>query len=150
MRRVRPATLQYDADRLSAVREHLNVLYSVATRVLHDRDEAEDAVQEALVTLWNLGETPPNLRAWLTRTVLHRSLHARRSALRRRKWEARAGVELEPLADDSCALCAPGDEIERRQLREALDRALAGLSEEHRLVLSLREIQGTIYSESNT
>ncbi|MGH0034504.1 MAG: RNA polymerase sigma factor [Myxococcota bacterium] len=123
------------------MQKHLNELRSVAARVLGSRDEAEDAVQEALVTFWRLRDEPPNVRAWLVRTVLHRSLHARRTAMRRRKWESRAGEEL----SRSCALCAPGDELERRELLETLDSALAGLSEEHRVVLAMREIQHLDY-----
>lgn len=132
-----------EADRLESVRDHLSELRSVATRVLGCRDAAEDAVQEALVTLWGLRDSPPNQRAWLVRTVLHRSLHARRTAMRRRKWETRAGEELTRW----CALCAPGDELERRELRRTLDRALEGLSEEHRTVLALREIEDLDYEE---
>ncbi len=124
------------------VRPHLNRMLAVAERILGCPDAARDAVQEALVTLWQMGEMPPNLRGWLVRTVTHRSLHARRSAERRRKWEERAGVA----ASDSCALCDPLREVEARELRRQLEQAFAGLSSEQRLVIALRELEDMDYA----
>lgn len=121
------------------VRPHLNRMLAVAERILGCPDAARDAVQEALVTLWQAREVPPNLRGWLLRTVTHRSLHARRSADRRRKWEARAGA-------DGCVLCDPLRQIQARELLRQLDRAFAELSDEQRLVVALHEIEDLDYS----
>ena len=124
------------------VTPHLQRLTEVAERILGSGEEAEDAVQEALVTLWRSKEAPPNPRGWLVRTVVHRSLHARRTALRRRKWEERAGVDWVT----TCPLCDPSETVEAQELQQQLDHALEGLSDDHRIVVALRA-EGLEYHE---
>ena len=128
-------------DLSAAIAPHLGRLLQVAERILGCPDEARDAVQEALITLWEAAEAPANLRAWLVRTVIHRSLHRRRGAERRRKWEERAGVEMSTW----CLLCDPQRSAEGSELRRQLDVALRALSEEQRLVVALRALEGLDY-----
>lgn len=132
-RRTRPAA-RAEEPLLALVRPHLDRLFAVAERILGDPARADDAVQEALVTLWSSREAPPNLRGWLVRTVVHRSLHARRTEQRRRKWEERAGEEWSA----TCPLCDPSESIEARELERDLGQALDALSDEHRVVVGLR------------
>jgi RNA polymerase sigma-70 factor (ECF subfamily) len=129
-----------------AVAPHLARLRAVAERILGCQDDAHDAVQEVLVTLWRTPEMPQNLRAWLTRTVIHRALHARRTSERRRKWEELAGIE----ALRGCLLCDPEQEAEGRELRARLDAALRALSEEHLRVIELRALEGLDYEDIAT
>ncbi|MGC6486422.1 MAG: RNA polymerase sigma factor [Planctomycetota bacterium] len=75
---------------------HLPAARAVARRLLGCDHLADDAVQEALVALWRQEEPPDNVRAWLTRAVLLRSRHLRRS-LRRRSHH-------EHVASTHCAL----------------------------------------------
>jgi len=119
------------------------LLRGVARRILGDEDLAQDAVQEALLCLWQAAEVPEPLRGWLVQTVVHRSLHARRSRDRRRRWESEAG---RLLAGD-CPLCNPETELDVRRGLEALGRAMDALSEEQRAVFVLREIEGLDYRE---
>lgn len=135
-----PKSRSFDAAQRAA-HAHLPRMLSVATRILGDSDLAHDAVQEALLTLWLAPRVPENLRAWLIRAVVHRSLHARRGEQRRRKWEERAGAEWA----EACPLCEPDRDLERAEARNLLDRALAQLTEEQRLVLALRETEGLDY-----
>ena len=79
---------------------HIPAVRATARRILGDGDDAADAVQEALIALWEIGPVPDHLRPWLIRTVVHRSLHSRRSKFRRTKWEDRGGEMVMP-----CALC---------------------------------------------
>lgn len=131
-----------DEDLSALVAPHLDRLTEVAERILGSGEQAEDAVQEALVTLWKTRVKPPNPRGWLVRTVVHRSLHARRTAQRRRKWEERAGVEWAA----TCPLCDPSESIEARDLERKLSQALEGLSNEHKIVVALRA-DGLDYQE---
>jgi len=124
------------------VSRHLAHLHAIARRILGDEDLARDAVQEALVTLWRVGRVPAHTRAWLVRTVVHRSLHVRRSQVRRRHWEERAARES---ARDVCPLCDPARELENKQLLAALSSAFQRLMPEYRDVLLLREIEGLDY-----
>ena len=57
---------------------------------LHGEDLADDAVQEALLSLWKEGRMPQNPEGWLVRAVVHRSLHLNRS--RRRRAVTRGGL----------------------------------------------------------
>lgn len=126
-----------------SVERHLAMLRRVAMRILGCPEEAQDAVQEAILALWRVRDRPPELRGWLVRTVVHRSLHRRRSALRRRRWEEQAASESSWIA---CPLCDPEDELRRRELVASLEEALSRLSSDHRIVLALRA-EGLEYDE---
>lgn len=124
-----------------AIDPHLSYLHSVARRILGDEDLARDAVQEALVALWRAGTVPVHVRGWLVRTVVHRSLHSRRTRLRQLALESRAAdEELAP-----CPLCEPERDLEAKRWMEALERELSALSAESREVFLLREREGLEY-----
>ncbi len=116
------------------VEPHLALLRRVALRILGCPEQAQDAVQDAICALWQLHGRPVEIRGWLVRTVVHRSLHRRRSEGRRRRWEERAALD----QDADCPICHPEDEIARRETLRALENALENLSSEHRVVLALR------------
>ena len=75
------------------VHTRLPRLQRLARRILHGEDLADDAVQEALFSLWKEGRMPPNLEGWLVRAVVLRSLHLNRARRRRRGYEERAGAQ---------------------------------------------------------
>ena len=132
----------HDRELAQLVEPDLARLVQVAEKILGSGAEAEDAVQDALIALWRLKDTPPNLRGWLRRTVVHRSLHARRTAQRRKKWEERAGVDWAL----QCPLCDPQEEATGAQLKRQLDHALEALSDQQRIVVALRA-EGLEYDE---
>jgi len=106
-------------------------LHSVAFNILRDRELAQDATQQALLSMW---QALPSLRdptrfdAWAYRTVV-RACYAES---RRTKRYLAALKALNSDGQD-----AP-DAIRRVEDRDQLDRALAGLSLDHRTVLVLR------------
>ncbi len=63
--------------------------FSMALRILRDRDLAEDAVQEALLSLWRNPQTPPLKDAcgWILSIVTAKSIDLGRSRSRRVKRE---------------------------------------------------------------
>ena len=124
-----------------AVREQHAGLGRAARRILRCPDAAHDAVQEALITLWLQPPEHGHERAWLLRTVVHRSLHERRTQQRRRHWE---GAAVEALLDQ-CPLCTPQRELEQREIGALLDRALGALPEPYRAPFLLREVEGWDY-----
>jgi RNA polymerase sigma-70 factor (ECF subfamily) len=130
------------ADRFARAFEQQAGLGRAARSILGCRDAALDAVQEALITLWLHPPNHEHERAWLLRTVVHRSLHERRTEKRRRHWE---GVAVEASLDD-CPLCTPQRELERRELGALLDAALGALPEPYRAPFVLREIEGWDYT----
>jgi RNA polymerase sigma-70 factor (ECF subfamily) len=120
---------------------HLRQLLAKARRLLGSEDQAWDAVQETLLSLWKEEEQPPNLPAWLMRTVTHRSLHALRTRARRRKHEERAAAERPEASrhDDPARLA------EVNELRSRMDEAFSGLTPEHREVFRLRQVERLDY-----
>jgi RNA polymerase sigma-70 factor (ECF subfamily) len=124
-----------------AVGPHLRLLLAKARRLLGSEDQAWDAVQETLLSLWKEEEQPANLPAWLLRTVTHRSLHALRTRSRRRKHEERA-ADQQPEAsrhDDPARLA------QLNELRLRIEATLGGLTREHREVFQLREVDRLDY-----
>ena len=71
----------------AVVQARLPRLQPLARRMLHGEDLADDAVQEALLSLWKEGRMPQNPEGWLVRAVVLRSLHLNRSRRRRRRYE---------------------------------------------------------------
>ena len=109
-------------------------LVGVARRILGDDAQAWDAVQEALIRLWNAGAIPPNPRAWLTRAVVLRSLHLARTRARRRRHEVKA-CDQRPEASDRDD---PARRLDYEELSRALDEVLRSVPPDHRDVILLR------------
>jgi RNA polymerase sigma-70 factor (ECF subfamily) len=116
-------------------------LRRLARRILHSDDLAEDAVQEAVLCLWKEGRLPPNPSAWLSRAVVHRSLHLNRSRHRRRRHELLACLHRPE--SDSGGDAARALEVEEISAR--IDKALWMLSDRLRMVFVLREIEQMDY-----
>jgi len=109
-------------------------LFRVAHRILRDLDAAEDAVQRALVDIWRdlpLLRDLDRFDAWTYRLVVRASL----DEARQRKRHAHVG-ERPPEAPVSPA--ASGMVI----ARDALERAFARLTPEHRAVVVLHHYAG--------
>ena len=124
-----------DAFELLA-RQWVGELDALARLILRDRDMAEDAVQEALVTAWRKLPTlkdPTKFDVWLKRVLLNacRDQHRGRDRQQRRE---RLGASRMPMStpDSSEAL---GD-------RDELDTALRAVTIDQRTVLVLRYYAG--------
>ena len=93
------------------------------------------------MTLWIEGEMPSNPRAWLVRTVVHRSLHLARSRSRRRRHEDRARLtRVEPSDQDD-----PARHLEADELSHILRQAPQSLAPDQRAVLVLAVIDQKDY-----
>lgn len=110
-------------------------LFLIASRILRDSDAAEDAVQQALVAIW---QDLPSLRdpnrfdAWTYRLVVR---YCRSEGRRNR----RMGVHVVDLSED---LAARRDEIGEVATRDQLGRAFDRLSRDHRTVVVLHHLIG--------
>jgi RNA polymerase sigma-70 factor (ECF subfamily) len=124
-----------DADAFDAiVRSASDRLYGIAYRILRDADRAEDALQLALVRIW---DDLPGLRdpakfdAWSYRLVVHASY---REAGQERRWTGRVRqIVADPASEDHASSVASRDELERGFRR---------LTPEHRAVLVLHYFVG--------
>ncbi len=119
------------------VRQHLPRAYAVAYRVVQNREDAEDMVQEGFVAaLKNIDrfELGRPFAPWLHRIIINRSLSARRS---------RAYQLTDELPEQQES---PGDSPLTLTLRgEVMDRfraSLADLPERQRIVIELHEVDG--------
>jgi RNA polymerase sigma-70 factor (ECF subfamily) len=95
--------------------------YAVATLILRDRDRAQDAVQEAMISAWkglSALRNPDAWEAWLHRLTVRACFAQVRKEKRRRLFEIHVELDREPAAahDDTVAV------VERDRLERALDR----------------------------
>jgi RNA polymerase sigma-70 factor (ECF subfamily) len=111
-------------------------MLAAARAILGCEHHAWDAVQEALLSLWHEPRLPANLRAWLLRTVCHRSMHIRRGCQRRRRREERVARQR-----GECTCSAdPATLADARELLALVARACGQLPDELRQVFYLREM----------
>ena len=112
-------------------------LRQFALRLVGDAAAADDLVHEVFVKLpraiRRLGPDA-SLRSFLIGMAANRARHHVRAAVRRRRLAARLGRE--PLPDD-----VPPDQIERRQLAQALVGALDELPLDQRIAFILCEVE---------
>jgi RNA polymerase sigma-70 factor, ECF subfamily len=111
--------------------------YRLATLVMRDRVEGEDAVHDAAVLAWTrFDELRDHTRfdAWFDRIVIN----VCRQRLRRR----RARGVVTQIVMEGAPYLAHGDGTSARAERDALRHALDRLTPEHRVVVVLRHLEG--------
>jgi len=119
------------------VRRYLRRAFAVAYRVLRQREDAEDVIQEAFAgALEHIDsfESGRPFGPWLFRIVINRALNARRS----RSLRATESLP-EDLPD---AARSPSRDLEQSEARDRLRRALESLPERQRIIVSLFELEG--------
>jgi RNA polymerase sigma-70 factor (ECF subfamily) len=126
-------------------RRYRVVAFRVAYRLLGNEADALDAVQEGFVNaLTNLpgfrGQS--SFKTWLLRIVTNAALDLGRT---RRRREARAANGWS--GDDPAAPATANGDLDRADLRHALDRALAVLPEAQRQTFVLHVDGGLSYRE---
>src|SRR5713226_6659235 len=129
-------------------------LYQTALRLLGNPEDAEDALQEGLLSAYrNLRrfEGRSQFSTWLTRIVINAAL------MRRRSQRARPAVSLDdPPREDELPLAErfadagpdPEQAYRGKELTELLEEDLAGLSPLLRSAFLLREVEGLTTGEA--
>ena len=130
------------------VHRHRDRLWAVALRTLGDREEAADALQDALVSAFRGAHTFQGRSAvttWLHRIVVNACLdRARRAASRRTR-----PLDEQPLLDAVVGADEAADApVERGELRRELATALASLPQEQRAALVLVDMHGYPVAEA--
>lgn len=125
---------------------HLDAAYRFARWLTRSSSDAEDIAQEAILRAFRGfdGLRGGDVKSWLLTVV--RNTHLTAAAQLRR----RAHVPLPGEGEgDELVSTAPGPEVAsmRRDDERTLERLMAGLPEEHREVLVLREIEELGYRE---
>ena len=130
------------------VRTYENKIYSLAFRMCGSADDAGDIAQEAFLAAWRglpafRGEA--GFATWLYRLASNAAIDYLR---RQRKQRGELSLDDEELGLDAVdAGPGPQDAAEGEEVRSAVAAGLGALSEGHRQVLVLRELQGLSYEE---
>ena len=132
-------------DLVSCYQDHL---YALVVRMVPDRDQASDAVQEAFFSAYrNLSRfRGGSVRSWLSRIAVNAAMDAQRAKKRRpaqpypeledESWQPPAGVDADPVA---IAMTA--------ERSRALHEALASITPDQRTAIVLYDIEGYDYAE---
>lgn len=130
------------------------VAYRVALRMLGSPAEAEDALQEAYLQIWNARtrlRDPDAVRGWMFAIVRNVASKRARARQRRRKREPQsvgATGDMDRLASYLAAESpGPEDVVAEAQLRATVMGLVDTLGEKHRVVLLLRVVDGMGYDE---
>jgi RNA polymerase sigma-70 factor, ECF subfamily len=122
------------------IRTHSRTLFAIAYGILQNREEAEDAVQDALVKAWKSRwrvRDAEKFPAWLAMIARHRA----RDVFRKRRTTPLSDEAAESLASETNTNATTGDELLNRELHSAL----AALPELHRSALMLRYFEKMDY-----
>jgi RNA polymerase sigma-70 factor (ECF subfamily) len=128
---------------------HHRLLFSLILRMLRDRGESEDVLQEVFVRVWDrAGSYSPALgapSAWLVRIARNRAIDRLRSR------QVRAGltepIDLVPPAVDTTASGDPERVTATSEERRAIDVALDDLPPEQRVLIESAFFEGYTQSE---
>ncbi len=129
-------------------RRYAAIVAGTVMRLLGDRAEAEDVVQETFVTALEKLDTvrdPERVRAWLL-AIAVRDVQQR---FRRRKLKRLLGLERSDDRSFTCADWAAEDaSAELRAELQLLDRALGSLPAKERIPWMLRHVEGYSLEET--
>ncbi|MGH3313030.1 MAG: RNA polymerase sigma factor SigM [Streptomyces sp.] len=140
-----------DGDRQAfgeLVRRHRDRLWAVALRTLGDREEAADAVQDALISAYRAAHTfrgQSAVTTWLHRITVNACLDRARKTASRRTSLTDDTERLDQLLEPHESAAVPA---ERQDLHRQLIAALAELPAEQRAALVLVDMQGYPVAEA--
>jgi RNA polymerase sigma factor (sigma-70 family) len=137
-------------DRLAfnqLVLKYRNRIMGLATRMLGDRDEAEDLAQDVFVKAYfglRSFQRDSLFSTWLFRITANSCLNHKRK-LRRRDQIVDDTDDPELILPDQSS--NPHTLLENKEVKTFLEKAIQSLPREQRLVLILRDIEGLSYEE---
>lgn len=143
-----------DQDAFAQLLErHQSKVYGLTLRLTGSPEDAMDLTQETFFNAWRglpsfHGQS--KFSTWLYRLATNAAI----DFLRREKRRGAAAITPLYTEDDPDRVLdipdrrfTPQDELERKELRQAIQRGLDQLSDEHRQALVLRELTGLSYAE---
>lgn len=127
-------------------------VYALAFGIVRQREDAWDVAQEAFVKAYrNLDrfEGTAAFYTWLYRITYNLAIDALREKARRESpcLDEPRKVEEALEKDGQAQATGPGEVAERRELAAVIETAMSRLSDKHRAIIVLREIEGLSYEE---
>jgi len=135
------------------VRRYENKVYTVAYRFLGNHADASDLAQDTFLRLYHAlpgfrGES--SFMTWLYRITAN----ACRDEIRRQQRYHVVSLDNETansgdhfMSRVSGMIPSPEEVVERKEFNNMIQQCINGLSDEHRLILVMREVQGLSYEE---
>lgn len=130
------------------VERYQKLVYTLALRMVSNPADAEDVAQEAFLSAWK-GLPKFRMDAKFSTWLYRLTVNAATDLLRRRqKEQAHQSLEDEEqpvqIPDDAPG---PEEQAQAAERRAVLQRAIDSLTENHRKILLLREVNGLDYQE---
>ena len=130
------------------VEQYQHKVYHLALRMCGQEEDAADVAQEAFLAAWRglpafRGEA--GFATWLYRLTSNAAIDHLRRVKRQRGDVSLDDEDLGLDAPDQAP--GPQERAEGQELRQAVSEGLGRLSDDHRQVLVLREVQGMRYEE---
>lgn len=143
--------MQGDLEAFNALAvAYQQLAYSVAWRTLQDSDAAADAVQESFIKAFRAmpGFQGGSFKSWLIRIVVNSCYDYLRSRQRRPTDSLDdLAVDEEHASEAEDPAESPESYVERMELSQLIERGVAALPAEQRLVLTLCDVHGYQYDE---
>jgi len=132
------------ADFNDLVRQHNRNLYGYAFRILRNQEEAEDAVQEVFIKLWNLGKKLDEYKSIGALAVTMVKNYCI-DQIRKRKHLVQENLEgLNIVNTDNTS---PSELLENKESGEILYSIIYTLPDIYREAVIMRDIDGQSYDE---
>jgi RNA polymerase sigma-70 factor (ECF subfamily) len=126
------------------IRKYNQRLFRVGMSILHDQDEAEDAMQTAYIKAYeHLADfgNRSSLGTWLTRIMLNECLASKNKKQRRNQ-------DLETKPPNITTMSTPDNTLVNKELSGMLETAISRLPEKYRTVFILREMEDMSVKET--
>lgn len=137
------------------VEQYQRRVYTIAYGVLRNHDDAMDATQDAFVKVHRYlpdfkGDS--SFYTWLYRIVVNLCIDKKRKAARAAEVDYDDSLSHGDAFSDGPTLASihidsPSKALARKELREKMGEALDKLSDAHREILLLREVEGLSYEQ---
>ena len=130
------------------VRLYEKKIYTLCRRMCGNDEDAQDAAQEAFLSLWRSAKSfrgDASLSTWLYRLATNACIDLLRRNQRSGERVSLDDEETTFEIADTAPL--PEQALERRETQKLISEGLAALPEEYRAILLLREAEGLSYTE---
>ena len=131
------------------IRPHLTTLYQYAYRLCGHPDDAEDLVQELLVSLYNKKidlSALEQAKSWLLKSLYHQFIDFTRRQKRNPSIPNPEDVT-EHINQQVDPAHSPHQSVERARLGEKLENALNQLPHEQKMLILLHDVEGHTLTE---